>query len=201
MIYGSRLRVAEVARLRIKDILSDTMQVRVDNAKHGTNRYTILSHTALIALKEYFRAYFVPGEYARNDWLFPSRDPLTHINVSTIKSTIGRRGVVFLCATSGLPQLEPSPKYQRGTFGCPSVCPRDFYSSIVWVTTPAFSLHTVTLAWPLPCSIQLACFLARPGICPSSVLASPATKVKPSLSSRCASTGLATFKRKACNKM
>ena len=58
LIYGSGLRVGEVARLKIGDICSKSMRVRVEYAKHNTNRYTILSDTALLVLREYFRAYF-----------------------------------------------------------------------------------------------------------------------------------------------
>ncbi|PHJ36666.1 hypothetical protein P378_20960 [Desulforamulus profundi] len=47
LIYGSGLRVGEVARLKICDICSKSMRVRVENAKHNTNRYTILSDIAL----------------------------------------------------------------------------------------------------------------------------------------------------------
>ena len=43
LLYGSGLRVSEVAALRISDICSKTMQVRVGQAKQGTVRYTILS--------------------------------------------------------------------------------------------------------------------------------------------------------------
>jgi site-specific recombinase XerD len=72
LIYGSGRRVSEVARLRIRDICSKTMRVRIENAKHGTNSYTILSDTALKALRDYFRAYF--SSYKPEDWLFPVGD-------------------------------------------------------------------------------------------------------------------------------
>ncbi len=85
LIYGSGLRVSEVAKLRICDICSKTMRVRVNNAKHNTNRYTILSDLTLIILREYFRAYFSPN-YALDDWLFPGKNG--HIHVKTIKNTI-----------------------------------------------------------------------------------------------------------------
>ena len=48
LLYGSGLRVSEVVKLKISDICSKTMQVRVDNAKHGTDRYTILSEPCTI---------------------------------------------------------------------------------------------------------------------------------------------------------
>lgn len=88
MLYGSGLRVSEVAKLKISDICSKSMHVRVQQAKHNTNRYTILSETALVILRDYFRAYFYTSSYKPEDWLFPGQNKIEHINVKTIKNTI-----------------------------------------------------------------------------------------------------------------
>lgn len=88
LLYGSGLRVSEVAKLKIRDICSKTMRVRVDKAKHNTNRYTILSETALTVLRAYFRAYFSPSSYTLDDWLFPGQNKQEHVNVKTIKNTL-----------------------------------------------------------------------------------------------------------------
>ncbi len=82
------MRVSEVAKLKISDICSKSMRVRVDYAKHNTNRYTILSDTALKVLREYFRAYFSPGNYKPDDWLFKGRNPNEHIHIKSIKNTL-----------------------------------------------------------------------------------------------------------------
>jgi integrase/recombinase XerD len=89
LIYGSGLRVSEVAKLKIKDICSKTMRIRVENAKHNTNRYTILSKTALEVLRQYFKMYFTKN-YKPDDWLFPGQKPGEHISVKTIKNTLIR---------------------------------------------------------------------------------------------------------------
>jgi integrase/recombinase XerD len=88
LIYGSGLRVGEVAQLKIRDICSKTMRVRVEHAKHDTNRYTILSDTALHILRDYFRKYFSCARYKPDDWLFPGQMEGEHINVKSIKNTI-----------------------------------------------------------------------------------------------------------------
>lgn len=90
LIYGSGLRVSEVAKLRICDICSKTMRIRVEGAKHNTNRYTILSQAALLILRQYFREYFKGKEYKSDSWLFPGCKKDTHINVKSIKNTILR---------------------------------------------------------------------------------------------------------------
>lgn len=88
LLYGSGLRVGEVAKLKIGDICSKSMRVRVEDAKHNTNRYTILSDTALGALRKYFKAYFSSISYKPDDWLFPGKNRSEHIHVKTIKNTM-----------------------------------------------------------------------------------------------------------------
>ena len=88
LIYGSGLRVSEVAKLKIGDICSKSMRVRIEEAKHNTNRYTILSDAALHALRKYFRAYFAGISYTSDDWLFPGKNRSEHIHVKTIKNTM-----------------------------------------------------------------------------------------------------------------
>lgn len=90
LLFGGGLRVSEVAKLRISDICSKTMRIRVDGAKHGTNRYTILSKKALDILRIYFKTYFKNKSYTTNDWLFPGQNNETHIHIKTIKNTIIR---------------------------------------------------------------------------------------------------------------
>jgi site-specific recombinase XerD len=91
LLYGSGVRVSEVIMLKISDICSDTMQVRIDEAKHDTNRYTILSKHSLLILRDYFKAYFKPS-YSRNAWLFPSTlDHSMHISKKTVAKTIQNR--------------------------------------------------------------------------------------------------------------
>jgi len=91
LLYGSGLRVSEAVRLKISDICSKTMQVRVDGAKHGTDRYTILAESSLLILRGYFKAYFKPG-YDRKSWLFPSAESRSgHITRKTVALTIQNR--------------------------------------------------------------------------------------------------------------
>lgn len=86
LIYGSGLRVSEVARLKISDIDSQTMRIRVDYAKHNTNRYTILSEASLQLLRKYFKVYH-SRSFSRNDWLFPGQKKENAITIKTIQNT------------------------------------------------------------------------------------------------------------------
>ena len=88
LIYGSGLRVSEVAKLKISNICSKSMTVRVDEAKHDTNRYTILSNTTLKILRKYFIENFCCKTYKPDEWLFPGQNKTNHIHAKTIKNTM-----------------------------------------------------------------------------------------------------------------
>jgi site-specific recombinase XerD len=88
LIYGSGLRVNEVVRLKISDICSKAMRIRIDNAKHNTHRYAILSQNALEILRMYFKKEFSNTVYQPNDWLFPGRNKTDHYHAKSIKNTI-----------------------------------------------------------------------------------------------------------------
>lgn len=72
--YSAGLRVGEVVRLKINEIDSDRMQIRVTAGKGAKDRYVPLSTRALEVLREYCRA-FKP-----KDWLFPGDDPTDHLS-------------------------------------------------------------------------------------------------------------------------
>ena len=56
-IYGSGLRIGEALRLRVSDIDSKKMQLRVKQGKGQKDRYTILSERNLKCLRDYYRTY------------------------------------------------------------------------------------------------------------------------------------------------
>ncbi len=55
--YSAGLRVSELLNLKIKDIDSDRMQIRVEQAKGKKDRYTLLAVKTLQELRKYFVAY------------------------------------------------------------------------------------------------------------------------------------------------
>jgi integrase/recombinase XerD len=66
--YAAGLRVSEVARLKIADIDSRRMVIRVEEGKGGKDRYVMLSPQLLRILRQYYRL-----RHPRH-WLFPGRD-------------------------------------------------------------------------------------------------------------------------------
>jgi len=73
LAYSAGLRVGEIVRLKLSDIDRDRMQVRVTAGKGAKDRYTLLSATALVVLREYYRAC------KPKEWLFPGDDPRDHL--------------------------------------------------------------------------------------------------------------------------
>ena len=69
-VYAAGLRVSEVCHLRVSDIDShlDRMCLRIEQGKGAMDRYTLLSPSLLVVLRQYWRAR-QPGQ-----WLFSGRD-------------------------------------------------------------------------------------------------------------------------------
>ena len=55
--YSSGARLSEVCNLKIRDIDSDRMQIRIKNGKGKKDRYTTLAKNSLIDAREYFKRY------------------------------------------------------------------------------------------------------------------------------------------------
>jgi len=69
--YGAGLRAAEVVALKICDIDSDRMVIRVEQGKGRKDRYVMLSEHLLALLRAWWKAARPQG------WLFPGQNPLT----------------------------------------------------------------------------------------------------------------------------
>jgi integrase/recombinase XerD len=65
--YATGLRVSELVRLKVSDIDSERMMVKVEQGKGRKDRYTILSHRLLTELRSYWKEHRSPT------WLFPNR--------------------------------------------------------------------------------------------------------------------------------
>ena len=72
--YSAGLRVGEAVRLKVGDVDSQRMQIRVTAGKGAKDRYTLLSGVALETLREYYK------RYKPEDWLFPGGSPTAHLS-------------------------------------------------------------------------------------------------------------------------
>jgi len=83
-IYSAGLRLSEAAHLRVRDIDSQRMLIRVDQGKGNKDRYTLLARGTLAILREYWKAC------RPVDWLFPGHRKDRPVDVSTIQKVFKR---------------------------------------------------------------------------------------------------------------
>jgi integrase/recombinase XerD len=89
--YAGGLRAAEAASLKVADIDSSRMVIRVEQGKGGRDRYVMLSPQLLGILRSYWRM-------ARPaHWLFPGRDPEHPIHPAVLHAACRSA-----CAASGI---------------------------------------------------------------------------------------------------
>jgi site-specific recombinase XerD len=76
--YGAGLRIGEAVALKVSDIDSKRMLLRIQDGKGGKDRYAMLSPRLLGVLRVYWRA-------ARpRHWLFPSWHDCKHLSMSSL---------------------------------------------------------------------------------------------------------------------
>jgi integrase/recombinase XerD len=73
--YGAGLRASEVVHLKIADIDSERMIVRVVQGKGHRDRYAMLSPSLLEILRDWWRQAHATGKMLQGGWLFPGRNP------------------------------------------------------------------------------------------------------------------------------
>jgi integrase/recombinase XerD len=83
-IYSGGLRLSEAAHLKVSDIDSDRMLIRVEQGKGNKDRYTLLAKRTLAILRAYWR------EDRPQRWLFPGKEKDRPINVNTIQRAFQR---------------------------------------------------------------------------------------------------------------
>jgi integrase len=77
--YGAGLRVAEVAALKVGDIDSQRMLIRVERGKGGRYRNAMLPPDLLILLRAWWVDGKRQGAMLPNGWLFPGQNPVKPI--------------------------------------------------------------------------------------------------------------------------
>src|SRR6201997_660593 len=71
--YGAGLRVAEVAALKVSDVDSERMLLRVERGKGGQYRNAMLSADMLALLRQWWRVGRQQGVMHPRGWLFPGQ--------------------------------------------------------------------------------------------------------------------------------
>jgi integrase/recombinase XerD len=74
--YGTGLRVSEVVGLKVTDIDSQRMTLRIEQGKGRKDRYAMLPPLLLERLRTWWRVARAQGKMLDGGWLFPGQNPL-----------------------------------------------------------------------------------------------------------------------------
>ena len=86
--YGAGLRASEVVQLKVTDIDSERMTLRIQEGKGGRERYAMLSPVMLERLRTWWRVARAQGKMLKDGWLFPGLDPVQHLCVRQLNRAI-----------------------------------------------------------------------------------------------------------------
>ena len=78
--YGAGLRVAEVSALKVSDIDSERMLLRIERGKGGRYRNAMLPAGLLPLLRDWWRTGRQQGVMHADGWLFPGRNAMVPIS-------------------------------------------------------------------------------------------------------------------------
>ena len=86
--YGAGLRVAEVVALKVGDIDSERMLLRVERGKGGKDRHAMLSPQLLELLRDWWRDGRRRGLLLPHGWLFPGRNPIEPLSTRQLNRAV-----------------------------------------------------------------------------------------------------------------
>ena len=112
-IYGTGVRLSEACHLRVVDIDSARMTLRVEQGKGAKDRYTLLSPLLLDQLRLYWKAYHPKL------WLFTNRDGTQSISDGTVQKifhgAMKRAGITKDTGVHGLRHAFATHLLESGT--------------------------------------------------------------------------------------
>jgi len=86
--YGAGLRVSEVTALKVGDIDSQRMLLRVEQGKGSKDRYALLPPLLLERLRTWWRFAQVHGKVLPGGYIFPGLDPLDAMSTRQLNRAI-----------------------------------------------------------------------------------------------------------------
>ena len=108
--YGAGLRVSEVVNLKVGDVDSRRMMLRIEQGKGRKDRHALLSPQLLGLLRAWWREGRRMGVMLPNGWLFPGRLPVTPMSARQLNR------VVHAAAEAAGIQKRVSPHTLRHSF-------------------------------------------------------------------------------------
>ena len=86
--WGAGLRVSEVVALKVGDIDSERMMLRVEQGKGRKDRHAMLSPQLLEVLRAWWRAGRRLGVLLPRGWLFPGRSPVEPLSARQLNRAV-----------------------------------------------------------------------------------------------------------------
>jgi len=86
--YGAGLRASEVVALKVSDIDSQRMTLRIEQGKGHKDRYAMLSPVLLERLRVWWRVARAQGKMPEGGWLFPGLNPFEPLSTRQLNRAI-----------------------------------------------------------------------------------------------------------------
>ena len=86
--YGTGLRVSEIIALKVGDIDSQRMTLRVEQGKGRKDRYAMLPPVLLQRLRAWWRLAHAQGKMLPGGWLFPGVNPLDPLTARQLNRAV-----------------------------------------------------------------------------------------------------------------
>jgi site-specific recombinase XerD len=86
--YGAGLRVSEVTALKVGDIDSERMLLRVEQGKGHKDRYALLPPILLERLRTWWRHAHAAGKILPGGYLFPGLDPMDSMSTRQLNRAV-----------------------------------------------------------------------------------------------------------------
>ena len=86
--YGTGLRVSEVVGLKVTDIDSQRMTLRIEQGKGRKDRYAMLPPLLLERLRTWWRVARAQGKMLDGGWLFPGQNPVQPLTARQLNRAV-----------------------------------------------------------------------------------------------------------------
>jgi site-specific recombinase XerD len=86
--YGAGLRASEVVGLKISDVDSQRMTLRIQEGKGRKDRYAMLSPLMLERLRTWYRVARAQGKMLDGGWLFPGLNPVEPLSTRQLNRAV-----------------------------------------------------------------------------------------------------------------
>ena len=86
--YGAGLRASEAISLKVGDVDSTRMTLRIQQGKRGKDRYAMLSPVMLERLRTWWRVARAQGKMLDGGWLFPGLNPVEPLTTRQLNRAV-----------------------------------------------------------------------------------------------------------------